>query len=242
MFVQQTDDHLKNYSKYEILNYPADVDASKRVSSLTLKEVKMVRNSFDILQFSKIPIEEDSTNERKVKYKTDFLKAFADEKLERTKISKSEARKTIHERYCEESEHGKALRINWKLVDLSQIPDRYSMTLEIIKSGDIFDHKTIFKTPKILDNIHFFPIDKDILTQKEANVLIEARGILIAQYRKEIESYAQKINWDRIETISGLDGINFIKLSESRAREIIKRKDQIKFEPFNKNNSTELTL
>lgn len=72
----------------------------------------------------------------------------------------------LFERFKTESGHSNASKINWKLLDRSQVPEKYN---NIMLNSMTVSNQLIFKNPEIIDNIHFHkcsevdkePCDKD---------------------------------------------------------------------------------
>lgn len=222
LFQEQTKENLSEYSKYEIQNYPENI--SKWISRLNLQEIRAVTEVFDSLKFVKKIL----NLKRKRNY--DFERRFKHEK--KLKIDKNEAQRMILKNYIQDTGHKSAKNIEWKRVDLTNFPQKFSDLHDTIQSGKFFNLASLYRNPEIIESIHFFKFSSEEIEKLESDQRIQARRILLERFcfdRNIPFDFASHIQWKIVDRVEGLEGINYRSLIRDRSNEIIKRKNLIKF-------------
>lgn len=130
-------DEFSRY-KYKIENWPSNVNILKK--SWTKRELEEINEGLPFYRFylSK------TYNPMQRMENTGSIK---------NNISKTETLKFLFDRFKAETGRKNAQRIEWKMLDRSEIPKKYG---NIFIDNNIISLKSVFENREIVDNIHFY--------------------------------------------------------------------------------------
>ena len=191
---------------YRIQNWPVEVDQYSNY--WPKKEIKLIRERLNDLVFTvhegKISIEEECgiTKHPEIEFVID------------PNMTKSQTFADLLHRFRIESGFQEAKCIDWKMLDSSQIPEKYD-AIEI--KGKLMWITKFHKNPEIVNNMHFYKYTEEELAKFRKGLLArkekqrksitkteigpkQVKLNVLTQFRRETRnSEAQAINWKCID-------------------------------------------
>lgn len=149
-----------SHRRYDVINWPVNVPKIKKHWSFN--EVELIRLSLNTLRFVKRN-EIFSTADEFGINRFDGIDFPQDDSMDL-----DSSMLMIFNRFKKESGWSEASKIDWKILDRSQLPSKYdsleinSITMKLVK---------LHRNPEIVHNIHFHRYEDDVLRLKTPNAL-----------------------------------------------------------------------